>query len=1494
LHTDTINTIRCPIGAAVAYNDSSLKRFTCRQAGPNALELRMHIDALDKSSSSADDHHSSKRLAGSSRHPSSSDRDCSLERTLTEFRLSVDARKSGEARLSDLFSTVCKQVKGTSREPVFNRFLTQLVLVENEGYEDACVSSSPVCGDDIKSESCRLKSSGFWDALDHFLHNLEGQGPMVVVSGGSQQQQQKRSNKNSDAVKNTCSTGRLSIRDRATCSPTTPPPAPPPPPPPPPLPLSLSVARSTTSSSLSSSSVLEKQNCSNSSRMHIPREPLTEKPLDEAQSSPQKRPWLANGHSEHWSGVPAPPKAPLDLNATRAPPSSRELTPSRTLPTPSVKLRSLPWHKVPSMRVTTGRDNVWAQGAREFDSDFMPDLSMLEELFSAGPPPVQSSLPCSSSSTSKGSDCSSNVTPPGTLDRKDSGGSCRMSTLERRLKETTEINLLDAKRSINVNIFLKQFRGGVAELANSIRANKAEDIGAEKLRSMIKILPEPDEVETLNAFTGDRGKLGDAERFFLHLLEIPNYRLRVEAMLLKTEFASIVEAIKPSVDVMIKAAKELMKNNALPELLYIVLLVGNYLNTGAYSGNAFGFRLVSLWNLFELRANRPDVTLLHCVAAEAERKNTALLLFSEQLPNLQKASKLSMDALTADYRCLQERIAQATAQVTKCDNEQLFNEISQFLESAKKELKTVDSSLKQLEQLRVQVAEFFCEEVQPFKLEECFKVIASFQSRFAQAVQENAERKSRDLKRTSRTAEAGNGSLPNSKASSPSLSRHQCSASISSYPSSEKLRDKFDSGHGKSGFHWVSASSKKPIRHQSSFASLLHADRERPRRPSIPNCLDPNSIPGGRLRRSGSGISMLSAEFASSGDLDSANTSGLSDSAFPSVPKVRVQEASFLRQNDRNSCSSSGRRVALQCRVAADGKPNDLNEFLELLEAEKEQMEWSLYGRRYRMSADLSASKFKRTSSPAELVSTGSSTEAERHVTVPSDDHRLRTDIDQVVIHCENACTEIDRLGVDGQLPLDASWTSSGKSLRDSGISDMQASPRDELSSGQPMMVGQGENPVVVTRLESSPGKLSEVESTPTTTDPFLHGRLSSGFSSQQIDAGTLSEDSLPYDHICYTFFCQLKSPVINHSFDFQTSKAAQGLASGRERESANEAFSKRDLPRSVLGGKDAFAHDSSTGRDPTGDGDDGFETASTLSNEHVSIGNATAVSRVVAKKSAPISERKESSPTKVVPRYMAPTKAVTSALADRKKKASSVTTHCPISKSVPTSKVSQQPRKPRSASSAPAVARLRNGATNTIASKVSERTLAKCPANNKDDGSVVMTGASKAVDSRARLHTQAKRPSNSQCQTPVIESERTPVLQDRSVNKSAAPSGTCRSVRTQAKNCQITRGANAAAAAGNNSSGTGRAKSLEPQKTSCGAVASSKSAKLQQKDNGTSACGDKRWERLKSPPKTTLTAHKAATRRAVKETVPSAAITTGGVRSSKAVIVKKALPPWR
>ncbi|KRY12529.1 Inverted formin-2 [Trichinella patagoniensis] len=86
---------------------------------------------------------------------------------------------------------------------------------------------------------------------------------------------------------------------------------------------------------------------------------------------------------------------------------------------------------------------------------------------------------------------------------------------ERRRKEAVEINLLDRKRSINVNIFLKQFRGGAEELANLIRCDRADEIGSpEKLRGMIKILPDQDEMEIIEGFTGDRQSWEMLKNFF--------------------------------------------------------------------------------------------------------------------------------------------------------------------------------------------------------------------------------------------------------------------------------------------------------------------------------------------------------------------------------------------------------------------------------------------------------------------------------------------------------------------------------------------------------------------------------------------------------------------------------------------------------------------------------------------------------------------------------------------------------------------------------------------------------------------------------------------------------------------------------------------------------------------------------------------------------------------------------------------------------------------
>lgn len=84
-----------------------------------------------------------------------------------------------------------------------------------------------------------------------------------------------------------------------------------------------------------------------------------------------------------------------------------------------------------------------------------------------------------------------------------------------------QIVLLDGKRSLNVNIFLKQFRSSNEDIIQLIKEGGHDDIGAEKLRGLLKLLPEIDELEMLKSFDGDRSKLGNAEKFLLQLIQVP-------------------------------------------------------------------------------------------------------------------------------------------------------------------------------------------------------------------------------------------------------------------------------------------------------------------------------------------------------------------------------------------------------------------------------------------------------------------------------------------------------------------------------------------------------------------------------------------------------------------------------------------------------------------------------------------------------------------------------------------------------------------------------------------------------------------------------------------------------------------------------------------------------------------------------------------------------------------------------------------------------------
>jgi hypothetical protein len=110
-------------------------------------------------------------------------------------------------------------------------------------------------------------------------------------------------------------------------------------------------------------------------------------------------------------------------------------------------------------------------------------------------------------------------------------------------------------------------------------------------------------------------------------------------MLLRAEFEANMAYLEPSIEAMLSAGDELTTNSKLQDLFYMVLMAGNFMNSGGYAGNAAGMKLSSLHKLSDIRSNKPGMNLLHYVAMQAEDANPDLLTLPEDLAILEEASK---------------------------------------------------------------------------------------------------------------------------------------------------------------------------------------------------------------------------------------------------------------------------------------------------------------------------------------------------------------------------------------------------------------------------------------------------------------------------------------------------------------------------------------------------------------------------------------------------------------------------------------------------------------------------------------------------------------------------------------------------------------------------------------------------------------------------------------------------------------------------------------
>ncbi|XP_077984852.1 uncharacterized protein LOC144439438 [Glandiceps talaboti] len=412
-------------------------------------------------------------------------------------------------------------------------------------------------------------------------------------------------------------------------------------------------------------------------------------------------------------GVPPPPR--IGTQGQSNVPSSPVIPRIR----PKSKMRTLNWSKLPVNSVV-GKDNIWANVSKA-SNGFSVDWGQVEELF-----------------------CQ-NLQKPDAVKKKDGVALGTVETDSKKKKEPTEVNLLDGKRSLNINIFLRQFRSTNKEIIGLIQEGKSESVGAERLRGLLKLLPETDEIEMLKSFDGDKSKLGNAEQFILMLVGLKSYKLRIEGMLLKEEFNASLDFLEPAIECIERAGKELKNSKSLGDILYLVLFTGNFINSGGYAGNAIGFKLASLLKLMDTRANKPRMNFIHYVVMQAEKKDKNLLNFTTELKHLEEASKLSLEQIIGDFKSLESKVTTLIGQVE--DGEQIVkDQLQEFLKNANEDLEYVKEGLDDLEKCRRELAIYFCDDPTTFKFEECLRIFQTFCSRFKRAIEENEQRRIQEQK----------------------------------------------------------------------------------------------------------------------------------------------------------------------------------------------------------------------------------------------------------------------------------------------------------------------------------------------------------------------------------------------------------------------------------------------------------------------------------------------------------------------------------------------------------------------------------------------------------------------------------------------------------------------------------------------------------------------------------------------------------------------------
>uniref|UniRef100_A0A8C6SJ90 Dishevelled associated activator of morphogenesis 1b n=1 Tax=Neogobius melanostomus TaxID=47308 RepID=A0A8C6SJ90_9GOBI len=317
-------------------------------------------------------------------------------------------------------------------------------------------------------------------------------------------------------------------------------------------------------------------------------------------------------------------------------------------------------------------------------------------------------------------------------------------------KKVKELSLIDGRRAQNCNILLSRLKLSNEEIKRAILTmDEQEDLPKDMLEQLLKFIPEKSDVDLLEEHKHELDRMAKPDRFLYEMSRINHYQQRLQSLYFKKKFAERIAEIKPKVEALTRASKEILHSRSLKQLLEVVLAFGNYMNKGQ-RGNAYGFKVSSLNKIGDTKSSiDKNITLLHYLITILEKKYPKVLMFQEDLKSISEAAKVNMTELEKDIGHLRNGLKSVESELDYQKKrpqelgDKFVSVVSQFITVASFSFSDVEDSLTEAKELFLRAVKHFGEDAGKMQPDEFFGIFDQFLQSFSEAQQENENMRKR-------------------------------------------------------------------------------------------------------------------------------------------------------------------------------------------------------------------------------------------------------------------------------------------------------------------------------------------------------------------------------------------------------------------------------------------------------------------------------------------------------------------------------------------------------------------------------------------------------------------------------------------------------------------------------------------------------------------------------------------------------------------------------